>query len=76
MDGSSVGKTIIYAGIAIVLFGAIILLFSRLGLRGAPLPGDMVVKKPGIVFYFPIITSIVISIILSLVLWLVSVFRR
>jgi uncharacterized membrane protein YidH (DUF202 family) len=37
------------------------------------LPGDIRIERPNSVFYFPIVTCIVISILLSLIL---SVFRR
>ena len=37
------------------------------------LPGDIVVRKPGFTFAFPIVTCIVISVLLTLLLWL---FRR
>ncbi len=37
------------------------------------LPGDIVVRKPGFTFSFPIVTCLVISLILTLVLW---IFRR
>lgn len=37
------------------------------------LPGDIVVRKPGFTFVFPIVTCIVISVVLTLLLWL---FRR
>jgi len=34
------------------------------------LPGDILIKRPGFAFYFPITTSILISLILSFILWL------
>ena len=37
------------------------------------LPGDIRIERPNSVFYFPIVTCIVISILLSLIL---SIFRR
>jgi hypothetical protein len=77
MDGNSLGKTIIAVGVAIVVFGLLVLALSRLtGGRGAPLPGDIVIRRPGMVFYFPIITSLVASLILSLLFWLVSIIRK
>jgi hypothetical protein len=77
MYGNSLGKTIILVEIAVVIFGLLVLVFSRLtGGRGAPLPGDIVIRRPGIVFYFPIITSLVVSLILSLLFWLVSILRK
>ncbi len=78
MDGiASIGKMLVFVGIVIVIFGGVILLLSRLtGGRGAPLPGDIVIHRGHITFYFPIITSILISLILTLIFWLVAAFRR
>jgi len=78
MDGiASFGKAIILIGIVIVIFGAVILLLSRVtGGRGAPLPGDIVIRKDHVTIYFPIITMLVISVILTVVMWLVAAFRR
>lgn len=73
----SVGRVIIAVGIALVIFGLIVLLLGRFtGGRGAPLPGDIVIRRDGITIYFPIITMLVISIILTIVFWVVSLLRR
>ena len=37
------------------------------------LPGDIVVRRPGFTFAFPIVTCLVLSLLLTLLLWL---FRR
>jgi DUF2905 family protein len=37
------------------------------------LPGDIVIRRPGFTFAFPIVTCLVLSILLTLLLWL---FRR
>jgi formate hydrogenlyase subunit 3/multisubunit Na+/H+ antiporter MnhD subunit len=78
MDGiASLGKIIILIGIVIVIFGAVVLVLSYFTRgRGAPLPGDIVIRRDNITIYFPIITSLVISIILTLVLWIVFAYRR
>lgn len=78
MDGiASIGKTLIFVGVAIIIFGAVVLLLAKLtGGRGALLPGDIVIRRDHTVIYIPIITSIVISIILTLLLWLIAAFRR
>ncbi|MCU0598706.1 MAG: DUF2905 domain-containing protein [Desulfobacterales bacterium] len=36
------------------------------------LPGDIIVSRPNLKFYFPIATMAIISIILSLILWLLK----
>jgi hypothetical protein len=37
------------------------------------LPGDIVIRRPGFTFAFPIVTCLLLSLILSLLFWL---FRR
>lgn len=44
---------------------------ARLGL--GRLPGDLVIDRPGLKFYAPFTTMIVVSVVLSLIVWL---FRR
>ncbi len=74
---ASLGKIIIFVGVVIVIFGAIVLLLSRLtGWKGAPLPGDIVIRREHVTIYFPIVTSIVISVVLTLLLWMILAFRR
>jgi len=34
------------------------------------LPGDIVVRRPGFTFVFPVVTCLVVSLVLSLLLWL------
>lgn len=78
MDGiATLGKIIVFVGAAMVVFGALVLLLSRVtGGRGAPLPGDIVIRREHVAIYFPIITCIVISIILTVLLWIIAVLRR
>lgn len=57
------GNLLIFLGLIFVIFG-VILKF------GIILPGDILIKKGGFVFYFPIVTSILISIILTLIFWI------
>jgi DUF2905 family protein len=37
------------------------------------LPGDIVIRRPGFTFAFPLVTCLVLSLVLSLLFWL---FRR
>lgn len=39
------------------------------------LPGDILVKKGNVTFYFPVVTSILISILLSLILYVIGRFK-
>ena len=73
MDGnfnSSVRGLLIATGVVLLAAGLLWPVLSRYLGR---LPGDIVVRKPGFTFVFPIVTCIVISLILTLILWL---FRR
>lgn len=64
------GRWIIIAGLALVVFGFVVLLGERVGLRLGRLPGDLVWRGKNGAFYFPLMTSILLSLILTLVLWL------
>lgn len=61
----------ILAGIVIAVIG----LVAKTGLLGwlGHLPGDIVIKREGFRFYFPITSMILVSIVLSV---LFSLFRR
>jgi hypothetical protein len=71
MAGMDIRKTLIAAGALLLLAG----IFSP-WLRAFNLgrwPGDVVIDRPGMHIYFPIVTCIAISVVLSLLFWL---FRR
>ena len=66
------GKFLVIAGAMIILLGAI--LWSGFAPTwSGRLPGDIRIEREHSVFYFPIVTCIIISIVLSLVF---SIFRR
>lgn len=67
----SFGKTLFVMGLTLALVGAVLWVFGRSG--GGFLPGDIVVEKKNVRFYFPIVTCLVLSAILTLAAWL---FRR
>ena len=76
-----VAKTLIFVGIALIVTGLLWQLSARLGLSFGKLhlgklPGDIAIEKPGMRFYFPITTSILISVILSLILYLVRTLSK
>jgi DUF2905 family protein len=66
------GKSLIIIGAVIIVVG--IILWSGIG-GGflGKLPGDIRVERGNSVFYFPIVTCIILSIVLSLLL---SIFRH
>ena len=67
-------RVLIALGVMLVLIG---LLWPWLGkLPFGRLPGDIRIEKEGFVFYFPIVTGIVISVVVSLILWLLRVITK
>jgi len=66
------GRMLIVLGLAVVVLGALLLLGPRIPWLGR-LPGDIVVRREHGVFYFPIVTCLVVSVVLSLIL---SIFFR
>ncbi|MGD8407246.1 MAG: DUF2905 domain-containing protein [Thiohalophilus sp.] len=61
-------KVLITIGVILVLLGLLWPWLNKLGLFR--LPGDIVVEKENLRFYFPITSAIIISIVISVLLWL------
>jgi hypothetical protein len=60
-------RALIAIGVVLLILG---LLWPWLGkLPLGRLPGDIRIEKDGFVFYFPIVTGIVISVVVSLIAW-------
>lgn len=72
---NSIPKLLIWGGVVMIAVG---LLWSVGGkfLNLGRLPGDIVVEKENVKFYFPIVTSIVISVVLSLGMVLIRWFTK
>lgn len=69
---ASLGKTLIYLGLALVVIGIVVTLAGKTPWLGR-LPGDISIERENFSFYFPLATCILISVIVSLVLYF---FRR
>ncbi|HZI58808.1 MAG TPA: DUF2905 domain-containing protein [Verrucomicrobiae bacterium] len=67
---TDLGKLLLVLGGVILVAGAVLLLAGRFNLPLGRLPGDIVYRGKNTVFYFPIVTCVLISIILSLLFWL------
>ncbi|MFB1080555.1 DUF2905 domain-containing protein [Jeotgalibacillus sp. JSM ZJ347] len=63
-------KMLIIAGAALLVAG-----FLLQFIKAGRLPGDIVIKKENMTFYFPIVTSILISLILTGIFFLIGRFR-
>ena len=66
------GRVLILLGLGLVVLGVIIELTARLPVRPGRLPGDIVIRGKNSVFYFPVVTSLLLSLLLTAVLWLVN----
>ncbi len=67
---NSLSKTLMIIGAIIFVLG-FLMPFLHLG----RLPGDIVIKKGNTLFYFPVVTCIVISIVLSIIFHFFGRFR-
>ena len=63
-------RTLIVLGLVILLVGLLWPYLSRIGL--GRLPGDIVIERENMTFYFPLMTCLLVSVVLSLVLWAVN----
>lgn len=64
-------KWLIALGLALVAAGLLWPFVSRFGL--GKLLGDILVRREGFTFYFPVVTSLVVSLVVSIIIW---IFRR
>ena len=62
-----IGRILIIVGIIIVVLGLILAFGGRLPLLGK-LPGDILIRKDGFTFYFPVVTLLLLSVVLTLII--------
>jgi len=63
-------RFLVVLGLAIVVAG---LLWPYLGQFGlGRLPGDIVIERGNMTFYFPLMTCLLVSVLFSLVFWVVN----
>lgn len=68
----SLGRMLIALGLLVAALGVVITLGERLPIRLGRLPGDIIVRGKNSVFYFPVVTCLLISAVLSLVSWMMN----
>jgi hypothetical protein len=56
----------------LIVLGLLVAALGVLVSLGKRLPGDIVIRGKHSVFYFPLVTCLLISAVLSLVLWLAN----
>lgn len=61
------GRTLVLIGALIVLVGAALLLAPRIPWLGR-LPGDVLIRREHVTFYFPVVTCLLVSVVLTLLL--------
>ncbi len=60
----SIGRSLIFFGIILIVVGAVLVLFGKVPWFGR-LPGDIIIKREGFTFYFPVVTMIILSLVLT-----------
>jgi hypothetical protein len=70
LDLNALGRLIIYLGIALVVLGGLLVLFSRVPVLKhlGHFPGDIRIESGNFSCFFPLTSMILISILLSLAL--------
>ena len=63
-------RFLIVLGLVIVVIGLLWPYLSQIGL--GRLPGDIVIERENMNFYFPLMTCLLLSVVFSLVFWIVN----
>ena len=63
-------RFLIVLGLVSLVLGLLWPYLSRIGL--GQLPGDIVIERDNVTFYFPLVTCLLLSLLLSLILWVVN----
>jgi hypothetical protein len=78
VDWNGLGKSLILIGVLMAVVGGAILLAGQAGVatKGLSwfgrLPGDFLIKRDHVTFYFPLATSFLLSLVLTLVLYFLT----
>jgi hypothetical protein len=62
-----IGRALVIFGVVIVVIGVILIFADRIPFIGR-LPGDIVIRRRNVTFYFPVVTMILLSILLTIIL--------
>ena len=62
-----IGKIIIIVGAVLVALGLVLAFGERIPFLGK-LPGDILIRKDGFTFYFPVVTFLLLSVVLTLII--------
>ena len=64
------GRTLIIVGLFLVAAGVLWTIADKLPIRLGKLPGDIEIRGKSSVFYFPLMTCLLLSLLFSAVMWL------
>ena len=64
---ADIGRFLLLVGVLIAVVGAVLLFLPRVPWLGR-LPGDILVRRGPVTFYFPLATSIILSVLLTILL--------
>ncbi len=73
---AELGKAVLLMGVILVFLGLLLTFAERSPMPIGRLPGDIVIKRDGMTFYFPIVTSLLLSVILTIALNLILGLKR
>ncbi len=73
-DLQPLGRALILIGVILTGFGLVLLLTPKVPWLGR-LPGDILVRREHVSFYFPLTSCLIASLLLSLLLWLAGRFK-
>ena len=62
-----IGRVLIIAGIILAVVGLLLAFGERIPLLGK-LPGDILIRRDGFTFFFPVVTFLLLSVILTIVI--------
>jgi hypothetical protein len=66
------GRSLMMLGALLFAVGLLLWIGERSPLRLGRLPGDIVIRGKSGVFYFPLVTCLVLSLVGSFILWLLN----
>ena len=73
-DFGGMGRVLIIIGIIFVVLGLLVSFGRRIPFLGK-LPGDILIRKDGITFYFPIVTFLLLSVVLTIIVNVILRFK-
>jgi hypothetical protein len=67
---TAMARFLIMLGLVLLVLGLLWPWLSQIGL--GRLPGDIVIERENVTFYFPLMTCLLLSVLFSLVFWAVN----